>query len=213
MSIALRASAVLLGVIATPAWSQPSRVGLDLVLMLDVSQSVSHPGFFKTDRTLPPEAGAAIASVMEPHDRVRLGVFGAAIEMTPEPLSGAALTQAAAAFGASEAVGGPSPVWDALDHAATALADSTGRRAIIVVTDGRSTANRIGFADILQRLERERLPVYVVMLDLKRSPLPDPGVRMRQLAERTGGSVIVVKREGAWAGIKRAVALIRSFDS
>jgi uncharacterized protein with von Willebrand factor type A (vWA) domain len=209
MRTALRFTAVLLGAIATPAWSQPSRAGLDLVLMLDVSQSVSHPGFIKTDRTLPADGAAAIAAAIEPIDRVRLGVFGAAIAITPEPLSGAALAQAAAAFGAGDAVGGPSPVWDALDRAATALEGSTGRRAIIVVTDGRSTANRIGFSDILQRLERDRLPVFVVMLDLKRSPTPDPGVRMRELADRTGGSVIVVKREGAWAGIKRAVTLSR----
>lgn len=209
MRTALRAAAVLLGTIATPAWPQPSRAGLDLVLMLDVSQSVSHPGFIKTDRTLPADGAAAIASVIEPVDRVRLGVFGATIELTPEPLSGAALAQAAAGFGAGDAVGGPSPVWDALDRAVTALAGSTLRRGIIIVTDGRSTANRIGFVDVLQRLERDRLPVFVVMLDLKRSPTPDPGIRMRQLAERTGGSVIVVKREGAWAGIKRAVTLLR----
>lgn len=209
MRSALRATVVLLGAIATPAWSQPSRAGLDLVLMLDVSHSVSHPGFIKTDRTLPADGAAAVASVIDPTDRVRLGVFGATIELTPEPLSGAALAQAAVKFGEGDAVGGSSPLWDALDRAATALEGSPLRRGIIIVTDGRSTANRIGFADILQRLEHDRLPVFVVMLDLKRAPTPDPGIRMRQLADRTGGSVIVVKREGAWAGIKRAVALLR----
>ena len=200
---------VMLSAIATMAASQAPRAVLDVVLMLDVSQSVSHPGFFKTDRTLPPQAAAAIASVTGPADRIRLGVFGAAIEVTPEPLDGAALAQAAAGLGAGDAVGGPSPVWDALDRAASALDGSPHRRGIIVVTDGRSTANRIGFADILQRLERDRLPVFVVMLDLKRAEVPDPGVRMRELAKRTGGEVIEVKRLGAGAGIKRAIALLR----
>ena len=200
---------VMLSAIATMAASQAPRAVLDVVLMLDVSQSVSHPGFFKTDRTLAPQAAAAIASVIEPVDRVRLGVFGKTIALTPEPVRGAALTQAAAEFGASDTVGGASPVWDALDRAATALDGSPHRRGIIVVTDGRSTANRIGFTDVLQRLERERLPVFIVLLDLKRAEFPDPGVRMRELAKRTGGEVIEVKRLGAGAGIKRAIALLR----
>ena len=199
----------MLSAFAAMAASQPPRASLDVVLMLDVSHSVSHPGFFKTDRTLPPQAAAAIAGVTEPADRVRLGVFGKTIALTPEPVSGAALTQAAAEFGASDAVGGGSPVWDAIDRAATTLDGSAHRRGIIVVTDGRSTANRIGFSDIVQRLERERLPVFIVMLDLKRAEFPDPGVRMRELADRTGGAVIEVKRLGAAAGIKRAMALLR----
>jgi hypothetical protein len=37
---------------------------------------------------------------------------------------------------------GPSPVWDAADAAITAVESELGRRAVILLTDGRSTANR-----------------------------------------------------------------------
>jgi Mg-chelatase subunit ChlD len=146
--------------------------------------------------------------VLEPADRVRLGTFGAAIAITPAPLTGAAsVMQAAAGF--AEAVGGSSPLWDALDTAAAALEGATGRRGVIVVTDGRSTANRIGFADILARLERDRLPIFVVALDLKDLRGPDPAIRLRQLAEKTGGKYFFVKRGGVGVVIKRAVAALR----
>jgi hypothetical protein len=170
---------------------------LDLVLMIDVSHSVSHPGFFKTDRDLVPQAAAAIARVLKPDDRVRLGAFGTTIAIGADVSTLVGVT------------GGPSPLWDALDTSRLALTDATGRRGIIVVTDGRSTANRIGFAEILARLERDRLPVFVVALDLEMRATPDPSIRMRQLAERTGGDYIVVKRQGIAAGITHAVALLR----
>ena len=119
----------------------------------------------------------------------------------------AAVAQAAAGF--ADTIGGSSPLWDALDTAATALEGATGRRAIIVVTDGRSTANRIGFAEILGRLERDRLPVFVVALDLRGVAGQDPAIRLRQLAEKTGGRYLFVKRGGVGVVIKRAVAFLR----
>ena len=182
--------------------------GLDVVLMIDVSHSTVHPGYFKFDRELVPEAAAAFGSVLEPADRAWLGTFGATIAITPTALTGAAaVAQAAAGF--ADAIGGSSPLWDALDTAATALEGATGRRAIIVVTDGRSTANRIGFAEILSRLERDRLPVFVVALDLRGVAGADPAVRLRQLAEKTGGRYLFVKRGGVGVVINRAVAALR----
>lgn len=186
---------------------QAQRPGLDVVLMIDVSHSTVHPGYLKFDRELVPEAAAAFGSVLEPADRARLGTFGARIAITPAMTGAAAVAQAAAGF--TEAIGGSSPLWDALDTSATALEGATGRRGIIVVTDGRSTANRIGFAEILGRLERDRLPVFVVALDLRGVQGQDPAIRLRQLAEKTGGRYLFVKRGGVGVVIKRAVALLR----
>lgn len=203
----LRGLGAWFGIVAV-ALPQTAHPPLDVVLMIDVSHSTVHPGFFKFDRELLPDAVAGFVSVLEPADRVRLGTFGAKIAITPAPLSGAAaVTQAAAGF--ADAIGGSSPLWDALDTAATALEGATGRRAVIVLTDGRSTANRIGFAEILARLERDRLPVFVLALDLKDLPGPDPAIRLRQLADKTGGRYFPVKRSGVGVVIKRAVALLR----
>ena len=204
----MKAIAVLSLVFAALVPPQSVRPPLDIVLMIDVSHSATHPGFFKFDRELVPDTAAGLASVLEPADRIRLGTFGAKIAITPAPLSGAAaLTQAAA--GLADAVGGSSPLWDALDAAATALEGATGRRAIIVVTDGRSTANRIGFSEIVARLERDRLPVFVLALHLKDLPGPDPKIRLRQLAGKTGGQYFLVRRAGVAVVIKRAVAALR----
>jgi Mg-chelatase subunit ChlD len=188
--------------------AQQAGTPLDVVLMVDVSHSVTHPGFFKTDRSLIADAATALATALDPADRARLGVFGTTIALTPTALSGrVAIARAASGFAGVE--GGPSPVWDALNASAVALDTAAGRRAVIVVTDGRSTGNRISFAEIVARLEQARLPVFVVALDLKRPPTPDPGVRLRQLAERTGGRYFLAKRDGVAAAIKRAVASLR----
>lgn len=204
----MKVAAVLSLALAALIPPQSARPPLDVVLMIDVSHSTVHPGFFKFDRELVPDAAAGFASGLEPADRVRLGTFGAAIAITPTPVTGAAAVMQAAA-GFADAIGGSSPLWDALDTAAAALEGATGRRAVIVVTDGRSTANRIGFAEILARLQRDRLPVFVVALDLKQLPGPDPAIRLRQLADKTGGKYFVVKRGGVGVVIKRAVAALR----
>jgi len=187
---------------------QPARAPLDLVLMVDVSHSVTHPGFFKTDRSLIADAATALATALDPADRARLGVFGTTIALTPDALSGrAAIVKAASGFAGAE--GGPSPVWDALNASALALEHAAGHRAVILVSDGRSTGNRMSFAEIVARLEQARLPVFVIALDLKRPPTPDPGVRLRELADRTGGKYLLAKRDGAAAAIKRAIASLR----
>lgn len=180
---------------------QPPRP-LDIVLMVDVSHSVTHAGYFKTDRTLVLDAAISMASVLTPPDRLRLGTFGQTITVTPALEIDAA--QIAGAAGALNTVGGPSPLWDALVAAAAALTPSAHRQAIVVITDGRSTGNRLGFQEVLQRLERAGVRVCVLALDLTRRPGPDPAVRLRQIAERTGGTYTLVKRGDLRSAIKRA---------
>jgi hypothetical protein len=185
---------------------QPPRP-LDIVLMVDVSHSVTHAGFFKTDRGLVLDAATTMASVLTPADRVRLGSFGQTITVTPAlDIDAAQIVRAAGTLGT---VGGPSPLWDALDAAADALTPSGHRQAIVVITDGRSTGNRLGFQDVLQHLERTGVRVCVVALDVTRRPGPDPAVRLRQIAERTGGTYTLVKRGNLRSAIRRVVPALR----
>ena len=44
-------------------------------------------------------------------------------------------------------VTGPSPIWDAVASAARLLESQPGPRAIVLVTDGHATGNRLGVAD------------------------------------------------------------------
>jgi von Willebrand factor type A domain len=185
----------------------PPKPALDVVLMIDVSQSVAY-GVVKRDRLLVSDAGAALADAMQPGDAARIGTFGDSIVLDTQRLhDGAAIRSAAAALG--EHIGGASPIWDALLSAASALEDGSGRRAIVVVTDGRSTANRIGFAEALGRLQEARIPVFVVSLDRNARPVPDPGARLMKLAEATGGTCLFVERPAMSAAIDRAVRTLR----
>ena len=191
----------------TPAPAQ-ARAPLDLVLMVDVSHSLTY-GAIKRDRGLMPAAASAMADALEAGDAARVGIFGSEITLDPSPLrDAAAVRQAATAL--SERIGGPSPLWDALDTAARALASASGRRGILVVTDGRASGNRIGFQEALAALEQARIPVFVVVLDKSQRPLPDPGARLERLADATGGTCVFVERNALPTAIKRAVATLRA---
>lgn len=57
---------------------------------------------------------------------------------------------------------GPTPLWDAIDSAVSTLDDESGRRAIVIVTDGLATGNRLGFEAVLAHAIRANVSVSVV---------------------------------------------------
>ena len=185
-----------------------AKAPLDVVVMVDVSHSVTF-GLVKRDRTLLHDAGIALAGAIQSGDAARIGTFGDTIVLDRGRLRDAAAIRSAA-DGLGERIGGASPIWDALVTAASALADGSGRRGIVLVTDGRSTGNRIGFAEALDRLQRARIPVFVVSLDKSDRPLPDPGARLVKLAQATGGDCLFVDRPVMGAAIGRAVRALRA---
>ena len=192
--------------------AQPTPRPVDVVLIVDVSHSVTSGGI-KRDRTLVPETGSALADALQPGDIARLGTFGDEITIDPTRLREADAVRAAAAR-LGERVGGRSPIWDALVTAASAFDDdSPGARGIIVLTDGRSTGNRIGFAEALAQLRSRRVPVFVVSLDRSARPIPDPGARLEQLARETGGTCLFVDRPALPAAIKRSVGSLRAISA
>jgi len=148
-------------------------------------------------------AGLALANRLEPGDTARMGTVGDQIVLEPAPLGDAEAVRARTA--ALTANGGlVSPIWDALDAAAALLRPEGGRRGIVLVTDGRSTGNRLGFADVLARLRRDGIAVFVVSVDADEGTRPDPGVRLiamtgygrdedRQAAREAGFDAHVLK--------------------
>lgn len=85
--------------------------------------------------------------------------------------------------------GNPTFLWDAIDVSMSALAGQTGRRVVLVFTDGedeRSQAN--DFDDVMERAQREGYMVYAIGLEgrvLGRRTRPDRN--LRRLAASTGG--------------------------
>jgi len=200
----------LLALLALPAAQAATRPA-NVVLIVDVSHSVTY-GIVKRDRTLVVDAASALAAAMQAGDTARVGTFGDEITIEPAPLKDADAVRAAGAR-LAERIGGRSPIWDALVAAAGTLEGAGAPRGIIVLTDGRSTGNRIGFADAVDRLKRARIPVFVVSLDKSDRPIPDPGARLEQLAAATGGTCLFVDRPALPAAIKRSVSSLRQVSA
>jgi Mg-chelatase subunit ChlD len=181
---------------------------LDVVLMVDVSHSMTF-GLVRRDRVLVPDAAVALAAAFEPGDAARVGAFGDGITLDLTRLRSADAVRDVA-YTLGEQIGGASPIWDALLAAAAALEDGSGRRGIVLVTDGRSTGNRVGFVEALGRLTRTRIPIFIVSLDKSDRPLPDPGARLMRLADATGGTCVFVDRPALAGAIARAVRALRA---
>ena len=200
----------LLALLALPAAQAATRPA-NVVLIVDVSHSVTY-GIVKRDRTLVVDAASALAAAMQAGDTARVGTFGDEITIEPAPLKDADAVRAAGAR-LAERIGGRSPIWDALVAAAETLEGADAPRGIIVLTDGRSTGNRIGFADAVDQLKRAGIPVFVVSLDKSDRPIPDPGARLEQLAAATGGTCLFVDRPALPAAIKRSVSSLRQVSA
>jgi hypothetical protein len=57
---------------------------------------------------------------------------------------------------------GPSPIWDAVATVARVLGPEPGPRALLLVTDGKSTANHLSMEDAAREAARHGVPVYVL---------------------------------------------------
>ena len=147
-----------------------------------------------TDR--PPamiEAARAVLTLpVEPPERRRpatatAGRFG---PVTPDPV--AQVRGLNGAFGL-----GGSPAWDAVDEAVTVLESEPGRRAIILVTDGRSTGNVRSLDEAIRHATEAGVSVFVVGEGLDEEIYQDnwtvkaqvrPTVSLEGLARTTGGA-------------------------
>lgn len=177
-----------------------------IVLLVDTSDSMtSHVPFRKGDRTLLTQAAVALAGALRPDERVSVDSFGPGINISNAALRREELVAAVDAL--NDRTGGASPLWDALDAALRSLdgalrADSgqaAGGRAIIVVTDGRTTGNTLSFAEILGRLRGARVPVFFLCAERpKQMTVADPSVRLRQIAAATGGQYYTI---GTYSGL------------
>jgi hypothetical protein len=92
---------------------------------------------------------------------------------------------------------GPSPIWDAIVEASDALDGEDGRRAILIYTDGRATANRHGGADAAARALAAGVSVNVVMpagefrfMNLDRIVTVHPDRMPQAIARDTGGAFV-----------------------
>ena len=169
-AIALAAGTALLA--AGPA--------IHLVLLVDVSTSMVGVGNPKVS-----EAAADLEGELQPDDRVWLASFADQLHVTTRAIQGRQLREAAGVLG--DDFGWPSRLWDALGQTAERLG-STGRRAIIVITDGRGSGNLLGADEVIERLRAAEVRVFALAPAVRGTPpQPDPYARLMQLSAATGG--------------------------
>jgi hypothetical protein len=108
-------------------------------------------------------------------------------------------TELAAAMDCGDTRNGPSPMWDAVYRAVEILVARPGARAILMVTDGRASANVHGYQEGLDRAIQAgvRVNIAFARTELFRTGRPpitlnanrpgDPAERLKKLADGTGG--------------------------
>jgi len=133
-----------------------------------------------------------------PGDRVQVGSFARQIKIGPAIVNDPRALQAAVGKALdppkAEAFG-PSAIWDAVALAVETLKNAPGRRAIILITDGRATGNRLDVEEAAGRAAAAGVLVNVVGEDSEIVLRQDgntgvrvrPGVALEFIANATGG--------------------------
>lgn len=160
---------------------------LSLVVMVDVTRSVSDAmaSFVwdgqgrQTDArpsgAKPPDSPSdlflrpllrGLLPALRPNDRVRLGRITNVPELYPTFVTDRSELARAARWAVdppADSRYGNSPIWDAIDTALSALESEVGRRrAILLVTDGLSTGNRIGLDAVTARAAYADVALFVI---------------------------------------------------
>ena len=147
-----------------------------------------------------------------PEDKARIGTFAERIQIQPEGFTNdrEALLQV---LRSDRPVAGPTPLWNAVDEAITALRGQEGRKIVLVFSDGGDAPNA-GFKnrsirDVMRSAQQEDVMVYAIGLQTTvlqgrggggigglagamTSLRPDPG--LATIADDSGGGYFELTR-------------------
>lgn len=166
---------------------------LTVVLLLDVSASVSHLPLALDQRVA--QVFNAFVQGLAPGDRAAVGVIARETrfsQVTSDRRELAASVRQLLQV-ADTARLGPSPVWDALAEALPVAADPSGRSAVVLFSDGKSTGNVHGLDEVIDRARQSRVSVSAVVegpgtvLLARAASALDPGDAIERLTQATGG--------------------------
>jgi Ca-activated chloride channel family protein len=175
---------------------------ISLIALLDLSGSMAE------NLPIVRRACLDLLSHLGPGDVAKLGMFGQKIAFSPAFTRDA--EQLISLLPKSIPSTAPTPLWRAIDEAMTAVQPAaSGRRVILVLSDGKDTGPEIGQKlvtpqNVRDRAEREDVMVYGIGLrsapgpvapggvrslaDVLQSPAPDP--TLGSLALGTGGGYV-----------------------
>lgn len=165
---------------------------LTLALAIDTSASM----FIKL-----PDVTKAVASLLDTglatRDRAMLIDF----DTTPRLIRPVTrdLGAVSAALGTLTPDGGTA-LWEAVSYSLTQLRGISGRKALVVYSDGINEEGRLSFADSLRAARESGIPIYLIVANPRAERGEDGGflsepssVKFKKLAEAGGGQVYFIK--------------------
>ena len=95
--------------------------------------------------------------------------------------------------------GNPTRLYDAIDTSIDLLDEASGRKVVLVFTDGDDTASRRSFGDVLTKARDKEVMVYAIGLQSEffngaRIARSRPSSGLRKLADETGGGYFELKK-------------------
>ena len=95
--------------------------------------------------------------------------------------------------------GNPTRLYDALDASIDLLDEASGRKVVVVFTDGDDTASRRNFNDVQKKAREKEVMIYAIGLQSEffngqRMQRSRPTSALRRLADETGGGYFDLKK-------------------
>ena len=95
--------------------------------------------------------------------------------------------------------GYPTRLWDAVDQSIDRMLEETGRKVVVVFTDGDDTASKLGVGKVMDHAREKDVMVYAVGLQTEyfngqQRVRSSPDRSLKKLAEDTGGGYFELKK-------------------
>jgi Ca-activated chloride channel family protein len=161
---------------------------ITVVVMLDTSGSMT------LNLDLLKDAAERFVLRLLPGDRARIGSFSDIIRISPSFTDDrdelVRLVRTEIRFG------NPTFLWDAIDASMSALAGESGRRVVLVFTDGKDDrSQQADFDQVTRRAQNEGFMIYAIGLQAEfLGSVTRPDRNLRRLAEQTGGGYFELRR-------------------
>ena len=168
---------------------------ITIVMMLDRS------GSMRGNFGLVESAAGEFVRRLRPEDKARIGIFADRIEIQPEGFT-SDRQELLGILRSDMPVTGPTPLWNALDQAITALGEQEGRKVALVFSDGGDAPGNFAFnnrsvMDVMRRAQQEDVMVYAIGLRTTLLGRPSPGRGPGQF----GGRMAVERPDPALATV------------
>lgn len=161
---------------------------ITVVVMLDTSGSMTG------NLDLLKDAAERFVLRLLPEDRARIGSFSDKIRISPQFTSDR--DSLIRILHNDIQFGNPTHLWDAIDTSMSALADETGRRVVLVFTDGQDDKSQsVDYDQVFARARNQGFMIYAIGLHNRLGTRTfSPDRNLRQLAEETGGGYFELRR-------------------